>query len=691
MKKIELFSRRLTIGFEKKETVKKETKDMKLSTKEVVNEKVIYLILILVITVASANTYLFSNGYLKLGDVAKKDIIAPTDIIYNDRAAKERIISEILENSQKEYITVDNVERQTILRVESFFEQIKKNKNLDSDLVYSKINNSFNIEISSKLFTYLFEKSNDELDDLKDKYLKDIKILHRHGVKKDGNLLRLNNLFEVIEDLDFYEESFIRTFIKPNYILDSEKTEELLNEKIEQVKNVSVRIKAGSVILKKGEIVSASKVIILKNAGLYGRTSKIIKFIGTLIYLFILSIIFKNICTKFMFNEIRKKSYYSAIMLSLAGGIISSRFIDPHWKYILPIETVFILLGILINIKTSLIIGGFLILYAIPLNGFSIEYLVIEIFSLIVSLYLITKIKNRTNIINTGIYIGMTKVFVVLTMAVGMNIEFVDSLIKSGILFLSGAFSGMLTIALLPYFERTFNILTNIKLLELGDLSQPLLRRLSVSAPGTFHHSMMVATLSEQATEAIGGNHVLARVASYYHDIGKMKRPQFYVENQADGVNPHNNLSPSLSTLIITSHTKDGDEMGREYNLPKEIRDIMYEHQGTTLLAYFYNKAKQSNPHLEESDFRYSGPKPRSKESAVIMLADSVEAAVRSLDEKTPVTIEKMLRKIISSKVEEQQLSDADLTFKEIEIIIQSFTKILMSIHHVRIKYPGQK
>ncbi len=690
MKKIELFGRRLTIGFEKKEKVKKETKDMELSTREVVNEKVVYLILILVLTVVSANTYLFS-GYLKLGDVARRDVIAPTDIVYNDRDAKERIVSDILANSQKEYISIENVEEETVKKINIFFEQIKRNKKIDLNLAYQRINNELNIEIPSEVFIYLFEKPNDELDNIKDKYLKDIKTLYKQGVKKDGNLLRLNNIFEVIEDLDFYEESFIRAFIKPNYILDSEKTEELLNEKIEQIKNVSVRIKAGSVILKKGEVVSESKVVILKNAGLYGKTGKIVKFMGTLIYLFILSVIFKNICTKFMFNEIRKKNYYSAIMLSMAVGIISSRVIDPNWKYILPIETVFILLGILINIKTSLIIGGFLILYAIPLNGFSVEYLVIEILSLIVSLYLVTKIKNRTNIINTGIYIGMTKVFIVLTMAVSLNMEFIDSLIKSGVLFLSGTFTGMLTIALLPYFERTFNILTDIKLLELGDLSQPLLRRLSVSAPGTFHHSMMVATLSEQATEAIGGNHVLARVASYYHDIGKMKRPQFYVENQADGVNPHNNLSSTLSTLIITSHTKDGDEMGREYNLPKEIRDIMYEHQGTTLLAYFYNKAKQSNPYLEESDFRYSGPKPKSKESAVIMLADSIEAAVRSLDEKTPVTIERMLRKIIGSKIEEQQLSDADLTFKEIEIIIQSFIKVLMSIHHVRIKYPGQK
>ena len=694
MKKIELFGRRLTIGFERKEKRKKEIKDQEYSAREVVSEKIIYLILILVITVASANTYLF-NDYLKLGDVARKDIIAPTDIIYNDRDAKEKIISEILENSQKEYIIVEHVEEETIHKVELFFERIKdykkKYSDSDSDLVYKKIEDEFDKKISLKLFIYFFEKSNNELDLIKEKYLKDIKILYKDGVKKDENLLRLNNIFETIENLDLYEGNFIKAFIKPNYILDSEKTEELLKKKIDQVKNIMVRIKAGSVILKKGEVVPENKVIILKNAGLYGKTSKIIKFMGTLIYLFILSIIFKNICIKFMFEEIRKKNFYSAIMLSIVVGIISFRVIDPNWKYILPIETVFILLGILINIKTSLVIGGFLILYTIPLNGFNIEYLVIEIFSLIVSLYLVTKIKNRTNIINTGIYIGMTKVFTVLTIAVCMDMEFIDSLIKSGTLFLSGAFTGMLTIALLPYFERTFNILTNIKLLELGDLSQPLLRRLAVSAPGTFHHSMMVATLSEQATEAIGGNHVLARVASYYHDIGKMKRPKFYVENQADGINPHNNLSPTLSTLIITSHTKDGDEMGREYNLPKEIRDIMYEHQGTTLLAYFYNKAKQNNPYLEESDFRYSGPKPRSKESAVIMLADSIEAAVRSLDEKTPVTIEKMLRKIIGSKIEEQQLSDADLTFKEIEIIIKSFTKILMSIHHVRIKYPGQK
>ena len=249
----------------------------------------------------------------------------------------------------------------------------------------------------------------------------------------------------------------------------------------------------------------------------------------------------------------------------------------------------------------------------------------------------------------------------------------------------------MITIALLPYFEKTFNILTLFKLLELGDLSHPLLKKLSMEAPGTFHHSMMVATLSENAAAAVGANAIFTRVASYYHDIGKCKRPKFYVENQQNGENPHNKVSPFMSNLIITSHTKDGAEMAKQYQIPKEIRDIMYEHQGTTFLAYFYNKAKSLDPSVTKEEFRYSGPKPRSKESAIIMLADSIEAAVRSIDDKTPRAMEEMIRKIISSKIEDNQLSEADLTFKEIEIIIQTFIKSLISIHHVRIKYPGQK
>ncbi|MCK5780051.1 MAG: HDIG domain-containing protein [Psychrilyobacter sp.] len=696
MKKIKIFGRKLTIEFEKKDKASKKknnnndnrNKDTEISDREVVKRKILYLLLILMITVLSANTYIFESK-LKLGDLATTDLVAPTDIIYKDRVAKEKIISKMLADYPKIYIKIDGVREESIKEVKLFFNYIRVNKFRNVGEAYEREDQYTNIPY--KEFSYLFKKTAKELTELEREYITNMNTLYKNGIKKDENVIMFNNSFEELPVLDVYEEGFMRAFLKPNYILDVEKTKKMLKEKVTQLEDVTIRIKAGTIILKKGEVVSPEKVSILKHLGLYGNTSKVIKLFGTFLYLVILSTIFRIVGLKFIFKEIRNRNSYSAILILILVGILTLRFITPTWKYILPIESIFILLGILINIRTSLIIGIFLILFSIPLNGYNIEYLIVEILSLIISLYLVTKIKNRTNIINAGVYIGVAKVFIVLSIAVAVNMEFIDSIIRGGLVLLSGVLTGMLTIALLPYFERTFNILTDMKLLELGDLSHPLLRKLSIEAPGTFHHSMMVATLSEQATEIIGGNSALARVASYYHDIGKMKRPQFYVENQSDGINPHNNLTPTMSTLVITSHTKDGDEMGREHNIPKEIRDIMYEHQGTTLLAYFYNKARQENPGLNENDFRYSGPKPRSKESAVIMLADSIEAAVRSIDNKTPVTIEKMIRKIIDTKIEAQQLSDADLTFKEIEIIIKSFTKVLMSIHHVRLKYPGQK
>lgn len=206
-------------------------------------------------------------------------------------------------------------------------------------------------------------------------------------------------------------------------------------------------------------------------------------------------------------------------------------------------------------------------------------------------------------------------------------------------------------------------------------------------APGTFHHSIMVGALSEAGAEAIGANSILCRVASYYHDIGKMKRPKYFVENQQGIINPHNNLKPQISALIITSHRKDGYILGKQYGLPKEILDIILEHHGTTLVQYFYYKALESGEDILEKDFRYAGPRPSSKESGVIMLADTIEAAVRATSDKRMESIEKLVRYLIKSKVEDGQLNDCGMTFEEVEKVTQSFLNILKGIYHERIKY----
>ena len=221
--------------------------------------------------------------------------------------------------------------------------------------------------------------------------------------------------------------------------------------------------------------------------------------------------------------------------------------------------------------------------------------------------------------------------------------------------------------------------------------NQPLLKRLLLEAPGTYHHSIIVGNLSEAAAEAIKANPLIARVGAYYHDVGKLKRPYLFKENQMGGENPHDKLNPNLSTLIITNHVKHGMELGKKYKVPGIIKDIIKQHHGTTLVAFFYHKALNGeNPELvQEKSFRYEGPKPQSKEAAIIMIADSVEAAVRSMVEPSKGKIEGLVRKIIQDKLKDGQLDECDLTLKELNTIANSFLNVLTGIFHERIEYPN--
>jgi len=230
--------------------------------------------------------------------------------------------------------------------------------------------------------------------------------------------------------------------------------------------------------------------------------------------------------------------------------------------------------------------------------------------------------------------------------------------------------------------------------LELSNPNQPLLKKLLLEAPGTYHHSILVGNLAEVAAEEVGANPILARVASQYHDIGKIKRPYFFKENQLGNDNPHNKITPNLSTLIITSHVKDGVELAKQYKLPKVITDVIEQHHGTTLVKYFYLTLKNSseNPdEINEEDFKYPGPIPTSKEAAIIMLADSVEAAVRSINEPNQDKIQKMVNNIVKSRLDEGQLDNSDLTLMDINKIKKSFLKVFTGIYHKRIEYPEDK
>jgi putative nucleotidyltransferase with HDIG domain len=322
-------------------------------------------------------------------------------------------------------------------------------------------------------------------------------------------------------------------------------------------------------------------------------------------------------------------------------------------------------------------------------------YLILWV-GVLTSCLMLDQIRTRSKLIEVG---GVTAVaMMAATAATGLisldPVKFTAwSCLYAGVAALA---VGFVVLGILPFIEKAFKITTAMTLLEVADASQPLLRRLAIEAPGTYNHSLQVATLAEAAAEAIGSNSLLCRVAAYYHDVGKINKADYFIENQVDGRNRHINLSPSVSLLIIIGHVKDGIELAKEYNLPASILPFIQQHHGTTLIEYFYHQActradgkTEDGPCVPETQYRYPGPKPKSKEIAIVMIADAVESAVRAMPEPNASRIEALVHELSMKRLHDGQFDECDLTFKELEQIERALTKTLLGIYHGRIAYPS--
>lgn len=311
----------------------------------------------------------------------------------------------------------------------------------------------------------------------------------------------------------------------------------------------------------------------------------------------------------------------------------------------------------------------------------------------IVAALAVISCKKRTALLRAGALTGLVNVLSIIAIDL-----YRGELLNRGMYDVSSGFMGALAVSMivsasLPFFESLFDIATDIKLLELLEPNQPLLKELVYKSPGTYHHSIVIGNLAEAAAEAIGENPLLARVGAYYHDVGKIRKPEYFIENQRISENKHDRLMPSMSSLIIASHVKDGVEVSREHKLPSAIVDIIQQHHGTSLITYFYQKAKELQPmvNIAEGDYRYPGPRPRTKVAAIVMLADSVEAASRTMDDPTPQRIQALTHNVINRIFLDDQLSRCDLTLKDLRDISRSFNLILTGIFHHRIDYPGME
>ncbi|MGA9227429.1 MAG: HDIG domain-containing metalloprotein, partial [Mesobacillus sp.] len=463
-----------------------------------------------------------------------------------------------------------------------------------------------------------------------------------------------------------------------------------------------VRILEGQILVDEGQLISRDIFKKLQLVGLLESENSYKPFIGLAM---IVSLIL--FALYFIFNEMenadKKQKYLLIFSIIFITSILLMKLVSIFEEfeysevgYIFPAAMGAMLIKILINERLALFqivvlaISGTIIFNEGITGTLNITVGIYILASGLAAILFLQKQNQRSKILQAGLFVSVVNLIIIVSIIFLRNsqysgMEYGFYLIAA---FLSGITSAVLTIGLLPFFEAGFGILSTLRMIELSNPNHPLLRKILTEAPGTYHHSVMVANLSEAACEAIGANGLLARVGCYYHDIGKTKRPQFFIENQINMDNPHDKLPALTSKNIIIAHATDGAEMLRNYRMPKEIIDIAEQHHGTTLLKFFYHKAKQNGHDVKEEDFRYPGPKPQTKESAVIGIADSVEAAVRSLAHPTHEQIETLVRNIIADRLQDGQLGECDITLKELDTVADTLCETLKGIFHSRIEYP---
>ena len=656
------------------------------------------LIYFILMTVVTPKRYKLNEG-----DIATVDIKAPRDII--DEEATKLKEQEVTAKVEKKFTLKNEIKIEASDNVKGFFDKLI---NLKSNNIYEKskiaeLKKIDTINLSDSEYKELLDLSVDKDTELQWIALTAIDKAYENQIEEDSKAIAdaksIVDQYLSRQGLESNIEVILREIcesqVKANYFFDQSKTDEAIKEALKGVSKVM--IKKNQIIVKEGEPITQKQINILTELGLIGEDiskdyiyTYIILFFYVLFVLILQYIYMKNENNKILNNT---KLVFLILLLNLLSLIIARVFTLVS-VFLIPIACTPILMTVFLGSKISIIINSFNLLFIGIIIGFEPQIILVAIVANIISSLTLKKVNQRNDILYSTAYLAVSSAIIVLSSGILLsnNIKriLIDVALATG-----GAFiSGILAMGLLPFLESSFNLVTNMKLLELSNPNNLLLKRLLMEAPGTYHHSIMVANLAEVAAEEVGANPMLVRVGAYYHDIGKIKRPFFFGENQLGGVNPHDKISPALSTTIIISHVKDGLELAKEYDVPTIVTDMIAQHHGTTLVKYFYYTLKNNseNPDLiKEDDFRYPGPKPQTKEAAIIMMADSVEAAVRSIQEPTLDKIEAMVNNIIKDKLNSNQLNECDLTFKDLEVIKACFLKVLKGIYHHRIEYPTEK
>lgn len=694
----------------------------------VVNYIIIFIILM---------TAILPKQYsIKVGDILQHPISATRDV--EDTLTTEELRQAARESVSNIYRFDENITESVLVEVEQVFDQIKRARQLAQDKYESykqelqrtqenqenqneqiidqqqidnykpspdeiltdqfigEIKEDFPIMLSNDEILTCLNAAEDELVQLKEHLLKTLNKLLELHIKQDNLLEARNTLRDEIMSLPVSNEVRLLgttigvSVLKPNMVFDQKATEEEKERAAQSVEPVIY--KKGQYIVQAGQPITQKQYKMLRELGLLKEDKidvTILMGIGLIVLLIELIVILYLMA--FEKRVVENPSHLLMISLIVWMVLGLALAVSQLHQYLIPIALGAMLLTVLIGSATAGIVNIALsILISIMLDN-NLNIMIMGITGGIAGIYLCNRAEQRNALVWAGLAISCVNFMSIFGLEMLSSREWFSSLKISAWGIGSGLLSGIFLIGTLPIWENIFGIVTPIKLMELANPNHPLLKRLLMEAPGTYHHSIIVANLAENAAEVIGADGLLARVGAYYHDIGKLKRPLYFRENQIATGNPHDKLSPTLSTHIIISHAKDGVELAKKYKVPKVVQDFISQHHGTTAVAYFYHKAKENNneDRIHIDDFRYPGPKPKNKETAIVMLADTVEAAVRSIPDPTPGKVERLIRKLIKNKMEDGQLDDCHLTLKDLNSIANAFSGVMTGVFHERIEYPN--
>ncbi len=638
---------------------------------------------------------------LTVGRPSPRTIYAPRDFI--DEYSTSQLRDQAADAVDDVYDYNPAVLERALGRIGTFFDtvlEVKDDPDLEDDEKVKLLQDEIPEELpAARVESLLTDRTT--LRDLQGRLNNSVREVFEQGIgegETDAAMRRLSReiaLYPFNSDLKRIAEVVIEPYIAQNMVYSAQATEERKEEVRSEIEPVVIL--RNTLIVSEGEPVTERQLAQLESLGLIvGQQADYLGYIGLfalLVIIFILVGIYMYIFGSGVLNNPKLLLLMGIITIITLGFIVAANFFSG---YLIPVAMGVILITVIFGYKLAVIINLVLALMVGLVTGGDFSYILVALLGGLVSIYAVTRLSQRSDLARAGFYVAVTNVAVIIATYLffgNVSLEY-NSLIDFSYSVAAGIGSGLLSsvvaIGLLPYLESLFGVTTAITLLELSNPNHPLLRQMLMKAPGTYYHSMMVSNLAEAAAESVKADSLLARVGAYYHDIGKLKRPYFFSENQLSGENPHTKLSPNLSALIIGAHPKDGMEMGCKHRLPEAILDIAVQHHGTSMISFFYQQAlEQSDRETVSADnFRYEGPKPQSKEAAIIMLADAVEAGVRSLSKPSSNRVETMIKRMFKEKLDDGQLDQSDLTLKELDQIADAFVYIMSGIYHSRIEYP---